>query len=147
MFQRGLWPSPESHYDRAVAKVNLTTIPWNSPRTPGKTWQIYQPDTYWNILCFNFLERNILFSGPIYPKWDQYESWNSDVMYKAVFTSVCECRMRHAKLREMLMWKCSRGVANSICSCGKCSVNSQTLSVWSQYFKDKHVCNAGRMFN
>ncbi len=61
--------------------------------------------------------------------------------YKAVSASARECRMRHAEMRKMLMWMCIQGAANSIHSSGECSVNSQTLSVWSQYFKEKYVRN------
>ncbi len=66
---------------------------------------------------------------------------------KAASTSVHKCQMRHAGLREMLMWMCSRGVANSIRLCGKCSVNNHMPSVWSRYFKEKYVRNAGRTSN
>ncbi len=46
-------------------------------------------------------------------------------------------------MREMLMWTCSRGATNSICSCDECSVNSRMLLVWSWYFKEKYIRNAG----
>ncbi len=50
-------------------------------------------------------------------------------------------------MREMLMWTCSRGAANSICLCGECSVSNRTLSIWSRHFKEKYVCNAGHTFH
>ncbi len=54
---------------------------------------------------------------------------------KDTFTSVHECWMRHAEMREMLMWTCSCGTANSIHLCSECLLNSRMLSVWSRYFK------------
>ncbi len=39
------------------------------------------------------------------------------------------------------MWMCGQGAANSIRLCDEHSVNSQMLSVWSRYFKEKYVHN------
>ncbi len=52
--------------------------------------------------------------------WTGWCAW--EVCY-AASTSVGECRIR----QEMLMWTCSRSAANSIHSCDKHSMNSQTL--------------------
>ncbi len=62
-------------------------------------------------------------------------------MFKAASTSVCKCRTKRAKMKEILMWTCSRGTENSICLCSEHSVNSWMLSVWSRYFKEKYVRN------
>ncbi len=44
-------------------------------------------------------------------------------------------------MREMLMWTCSRGAGNNIHLCGERSVNSQTLSLRSRFFKEKYIHN------
>ncbi len=44
------------------------------------------------------------------------------------------------------MWTCSRGAANSIRVCGERLVNSQMLSVWNWYFKEKYIRNDGCTF-
>ncbi len=39
------------------------------------------------------------------------------------------------------MWICRRTAFAFIRLCGICLANRRTLSVWSQYFKEKYVCN------
>ncbi len=46
-------------------------------------------------------------------------------------------------MREMLMWTCNRGATNSIALHGEHVMKSRMLSVWSGYFKEKHVHNVG----
>ncbi len=42
-----------------------------------------------------------------------------------------------------MIWTYSRRATNSICLCGDHSANRQMLSVWSWYFKENYVRNAG----
>ncbi len=42
---------------------------------------------------------------------------------------------------------CSLSATNWICLCGEPSANSRMLSVWSRYFKEKYIRNAGCMFH
>ncbi len=58
-----------------------------------------------------------------------------------LYANAIQTRMRHAKMREILMWTCSQSAANSIRFYGECSVNSPMLSVWSRRFKEKYVRN------
>ncbi len=46
-----------------------------------------------------------------------------------------------------LMWMCSQSATSSIHLCGEHSLYNQTLCIWSRYFKEKYIRNAGCTFN
>ncbi len=62
-------------------------------------------------------------------------------MSKAVSTSVRKRETNAKTHAKRIIWTCRRIVFVFIRLCGVCSANRRTLSVWSQYFKEKYVCN------
>ncbi len=70
-------------------------------------------------------------------EWVQGWVYEYECKYKAVSTSVHECETNV----KCIMWLCRRTAITFIRLCGVCSVNRQTLSVWSRYFKEKYIPN------
>ncbi len=60
---------------------------------------------------------------------------------KAAYTSVHECKLNAKTHGKRIMWTCRRTAFTFIRSCGVCSVNRQTLSMWSWYFKENYIRN------